>query len=65
MSLLRDAHSPVVTVINLIMGMLSLFYEPNPNDPLNGEAAQQWRNNYEAFKCKAEDYREQYASDES
>jgi ubiquitin-conjugating enzyme E2 M len=63
LSLLKKAYTPVSTIVSLIVGLVFLFLEPNPDDALNVEAGDQWRNNYEAFKSKAEDYREQYALD--
>lgn len=34
----------------MIYGLIFLFLEPNPNDPLNHEAAEVYRTNIEKFK---------------
>lgn len=36
----------------VILGLIFLFIEPNPNDPLNKEASELMRTNESAFKDK-------------
>lgn len=36
----------------VILGLIFLFIEPNPNDPLNKEAAELMRTNEASFKDK-------------
>ncbi len=36
----------------VILGLIFLFIEPNPNDPLNREAAELMRTNENSFKEK-------------
>ena len=36
-------------VNSVILGLIFLFIEPNPNDPLNHEAAKFMRENYNGF----------------
>ena len=36
----------------VILGLVFLFIEPNPNDPLNHDAAEYMRNNYSGFVSK-------------
>jgi ubiquitin-conjugating enzyme E2 M len=40
LNILREDWSPVLNVTSVLFGLLTLFYEPNPEDPLNKEAAQ-------------------------
>lgn len=40
LNILREDWKPVLTINSIIYGLLHLFYEPNPEDPLNKEAAQ-------------------------
>jgi ubiquitin-conjugating enzyme E2 M len=40
----------VLGVNAVILGLIFLFIEPNPNDPLNKEAAELMRNNEASFK---------------
>ena len=55
--ILRKNYSPALQITQLIAGLQFLFSEPNPHGyPLNREAAEQYRENYNAFKLKAEEY---------
>ena len=50
LNILREDWKPVLDVNAVIYGLISLFYEPNQNDPLNKEAAALLRNNANDFK---------------
>jgi ubiquitin-conjugating enzyme E2 M len=63
LNIIRKNYNPTITVANLIVGPQFLFNEPNPVDPLNIEAANQYLSNYGAFKMKAEDYVRNYCDD--
>ena len=39
LNILRDDWKPVLGINAVILGLIFLFIEPNPNDPLNHEAA--------------------------
>lgn len=39
MNILREDWSPVLSLNSVLIGLNFLFLEPNPNDPLNKEAA--------------------------
>jgi ubiquitin-protein ligase len=42
LNILRDEWKPVLDINTVIYGIIYLFYEPNPNDPLNhGESVRQ------------------------
>ena len=56
LNILRDNYSPCQTISNLVQGLYFLFNEPNPNSPLNIEAANQYLQDLNAFKQKAEEY---------
>ena len=60
LNILRDNYTPVMSVSHLIAGLQFLFDQPNPQSPLNFDASQQYLQNYEAFKSKAEQYKEEY-----
>jgi len=49
LNILRDEWKPVLDINAVIYGIIYLFYEPNPNDPLNHEAAALFRDNKAAF----------------
>jgi ubiquitin-conjugating enzyme E2 M len=52
LNILRADWKPVLGINAVILGLIFLFIEPNPNDPLNKEAAELMRNNEAAFKDK-------------
>jgi ubiquitin-conjugating enzyme E2 M len=43
LNILREDWKPVLDVNAVIYGLIYLFYEPNPDDPLNREAADLYR----------------------
>uniref|UniRef100_A0A6S9RK77 UBC core domain-containing protein n=1 Tax=Chrysotila carterae TaxID=13221 RepID=A0A6S9RK77_CHRCT len=40
LNILREDWKPVLTIQSIIMGLQFLMYDPNPDDPLNKEAAE-------------------------
>ena len=40
LNILREDWKPVLTISSVLFGLSLLFSEPNPDDPLNKEAAQ-------------------------
>ena len=46
---MRDDWKPVLGINAVILGLIFLFIEPNPNDPLNHEAAEYMRTNFQDF----------------
>ena len=50
LNILRDDWSAVGDINLVVNGLIFLFLEPNPNDPLNHEAAQEFRDNEPRFK---------------
>ena len=49
LNILRADWKPVLGINAVILGLIFLFIEPNPNDPLNKEAAEQMRTNEALF----------------
>lgn len=49
LNILRQDWKPVLDINSVIIGLLFLFIEPNPNDPLNEEAAELMRNDKKKF----------------
>jgi ubiquitin-conjugating enzyme E2 M len=43
LNILREEWKPVLDINAVIYGMIYLFYEPNPDDPLNRDAADLYR----------------------
>ena len=50
LNILREDWKPVLDINAVIYGLIYLFYEPNPDDPLNREAAELYRSNLPQFK---------------
>ena len=50
LNILREDWKPVLTINSIIYGLLHLFYEPNPEDPLNVEAAELLRTDRRQFE---------------
>ncbi|KAJ0394716.1 hypothetical protein ATCC90586_000127 [Pythium insidiosum] len=50
LNILREDWKPVLDINSVIYGLIYLFYEPNPDDPLNrAEAAELFRNDPSQF----------------
>ncbi|CAB9512340.1 Probable NEDD8-conjugating enzyme Ubc12-like [Seminavis robusta] len=49
LNILRQDWKPVLDINAVIYGLLYLFYEPNPDDPLNKEAAELFRKDASGF----------------
>ena len=50
LNILRDDWKPVLGINAVILGLIFLFVEPNPNDPLNHEAAERMRKSLRDFE---------------
>jgi len=50
LNILREDWKPVLDINAVIYGLIYLFYEPNPDDPLNHEAADQYRSDIRQFE---------------
>lgn len=49
LNILREDWKPVLDINAVIYGLIYLFYEPNPDDPLNREAADLYRTDKAQF----------------
>ncbi|ETV94957.1 hypothetical protein H310_11600 [Aphanomyces invadans] len=50
LNILREDWKPVLDINAVIYGLIYLFYEPNPDDPLNREAAEMFRSDPRRFQ---------------
>ncbi len=48
---------------SVLLSIQSLLAEPNPDDPLNNEAAAHWKENKKAAEAKAKEFTKKYAWD--
>jgi len=51
----EDGWKPVLGISHVLFGLMTLFIDPNPNDPLNHEAAQLMINNEKQFEKNVND----------
>jgi ubiquitin-conjugating enzyme E2 M len=50
LNILRADWKPILDINAVIYGLIYLFYEPNPDDPLNREAADMFRSDLKQFE---------------
>jgi len=50
LNILREDWKPVLDINAVIYGLIYLFYEPNPDDPLNHDAAELFRQDIKRFQ---------------
>jgi ubiquitin-conjugating enzyme E2 M len=60
LSILKDNYLPIMTSPHLIAGPQFLFNEPNPQSPLNTDAATMLQTDADKFQAKVEEYIRQY-----
>ena len=53
--------SPALTIIKVLLSISSLLTDPNPDDPLDKNIADIYKNNKELFKINARNYTIRYA----
>lgn len=55
LDILKDKWTPALRIKTVVLSILALMSAPNPDDPLNNEAAEMWKkNNDEAIRIAKE-----------
>ena len=61
LDILSSQWTPALTVEKMLLSICSLLSDPNPDDPLFGEAAKEYKNNRELYNKKAREMTLTYA----
>lgn len=61
LDVLKDAWSPALTISKILLSICSLLDDPNPDDPLVPDIAEQYRNNRVAYDVTAREWTQLYA----
>jgi ubiquitin-conjugating enzyme E2 E len=64
LDILKSQWSPALTIDKVLLSIVSLLQDPNPNDPLNREAAELYINDRAEYNRKAKEWVRLYASGE-
>lgn len=61
LDILKDQWSPILTISKILLSILSLLSEPNPDDPLEIEIAKIYKLDYELYKQNVKEYINKYS----
>ncbi len=61
LDVLKDAWSPALTISKILLSICSLLDDPNPDDPLVPDIAEQYRNNRVSYDVTAREWTQLYA----
>lgn len=61
MDILKNKWSPALNMQKILISLISLLNDPNPEDPLNGNLADVYRKNVKAYEKIVRDSCEKYA----
>lgn len=61
LDILKDKWSPALQIRTVLLSIQALLSAPNPDDPLNNEAAELWKSQETVAMQTARDWTKQYA----
>ena len=56
LNILKKDYKPIISLNIIIVGLQFLFLSPNPDDPLNTKAAEEYKQDIKKFQSKVDDY---------
>jgi len=62
LDILKNNWSPALTISKVLLSLLSLLTDPNPDDPLVSDIAKQYKENIELYNATAKEWTRRYAS---
>lgn len=63
LDILKQNWSPALTISKVLLSVLSMLTDPNPNDPLMPDIAQQYTNDRGTYEMTAREWTQLYAQD--
>lgn len=60
-SVLKDDYSPALSISKILLSIISLLNDPNPDDPLNTEAGTIFKNDKYRYMAIAQAWTQEYA----
>ena len=60
LDILKDKWSPAIQIKTIILSIFALMSHPNPDDPLNNEAAHVWKTNLDLAETTAQEWTRLY-----
>ncbi|KAJ1482166.1 ubiquitin-conjugating enzyme E2N-like protein [Baffinella frigidus] len=61
LDILKDKWSPALQIRTVLISIQALMSAPNPDDPLNNEAAEHWKKNEKSAVAQAKAWNDEYA----
>eukprot|EP00163_Fabomonas_tropica_P002337 TRINITY_DN1176_c0_g1_i3.p1 TRINITY_DN1176_c0_g1~~TRINITY_DN1176_c0_g1_i3.p1 ORF type:complete len:120 (+),score=37.17 TRINITY_DN1176_c0_g1_i3:114-473(+) len=61
LDILKDKWSPALQIRTVLLSIQALLSAPNPDDPLDNDVAQEWKENENSAIEKAKDWTRRYA----